>query len=64
MKVLNMLQPKKIKKKKQTRLVIDCRIIANGSWKGDLAYLWDGHPLNYLFVIVDGYDKKPIVDCY
>jgi hypothetical protein len=59
MKELHMLQPKKIKKKKKTCLVIDCPITSNSRWEGDLTYLWDGHQINYLLVIVDGYDKEP-----
>ncbi len=64
MKELKMLQPKKIKKKKYTRLPICCPIASNIRWEGDLSYVWDSNKLNYLFVIVDSYDKEPIGDYY
>lgn len=64
MKELKMLQPKKIKKKKTTRLPICCPIESNARWEGDLTYIFDGGKMNYLFVIVDAYDKEPIGDYY
>lgn len=64
MRTLDMLQPKKIKKQRHARLGISCPIKANVRWEGDLTYVWDGHKLNYLFVIVDAYDKEPIGDYY
>lgn len=64
MKNLDMLQPKKIKKHKHTRLPICCPAASNIRWEGDLTYVWDGVKLNYLFVVVDGYDKEPIGDYY
>ena len=64
MKVLNMLQPKKLKKRKTTRLPISCPIGSDIRWEGDLTYIFDGQRINYLFAIVDAYDKDPIGDCY
>ena len=64
MKALNMLQPKKVKKHKHTRLPVCSPIGPNARWEGDLTYIWDGTKLNYLFAIVDGYDREPIGDCY
>jgi putative transposase len=64
MKALKMLQPKKLKKHKTTRLDISCPITSNVRWEGDLTYVFDGKRINYLFVIVDAFDKEPIGDCY
>lgn len=64
MKELNMLQPKKLKKKKLTRLPITYPLTSNIRWEGGLTYVWDGTKINYLFAIVDGYDKEPIGDYY
>ena len=64
MKALDMLQPKKVKKHKHTRLPICSPIGPNTRWEGDLTYVWDGTKINYLFAIVDGYDREPIGDCY
>jgi len=64
MKKLNMLQPKKIKKKKLTRLAVCCPVSSNIRWEGDLTYVWDGSKINYLFTIIDAYDKEPIGDYY
>jgi len=64
MKELNMLQPKKLKKKKHARLPVSCPLSSNIRWEGDLTYVWDGSKLNYLFAVVDAYDKEPIGDYY
>lgn len=64
MKALKMLQPKKLKKRALTRLAIECPIKSNIRWEGDLSYVWDGSKMNYLFAIVDTYDKEPIGDYY
>jgi len=64
MKELKMLQPKKLKKKKHTRLPISCPVSSNIRWEGDLTYVWDGSKINYLFAVVDAYDKEPIGDYY
>ena len=64
MKALKMLQPRKLKKKKLTRLEISSPIYSNVRWEGDLTYIWDGMKMNYLFVVVDAYDKEPIGDYY
>jgi len=64
MKALKMSQPKKIKKHKTTRLNISCPTGSNIRWEGDLTYVFDGKRLNYLFAIVDTFDKEPIGDCY
>lgn len=64
MKELNMLQPKKIKKKNKKRLEYSCPAGSNIRWEGDLTYVWDGNKMNYLFAIIDAYDKELIGDCY
>ncbi len=64
MKALKMLQPKKLKKRALTRLAIECPTKSNIRWEGDLTYVWDGSHMNYLFAIVDVFDKEPIGDYY
>lgn len=64
MKELKMLQPKKLKKRALTRLAIECPIRSNVRWEGDLTYVWDGNRMNYLFTVMDVYDKEPIGDYY
>ena len=64
MKRLNRLQPRKLKKKRVTRLELSCPTDSNVRWEGDLTYVWDGNKINYLFVIVDTFDKEPIGDYY
>ena len=64
MKKLNMLQPRKLKKKKARRLPGECPIGSNVRWEGDLTYVFDGQRLNYLFVVVDTYDKEILGDQY
>jgi putative transposase len=64
MKAMNRLQPKKIKKKRTNRLEISCPVASNLRWEGDLTYVWDGAKINYLFVILDVFDKEPIGDYY
>jgi transposase InsO family protein len=64
MAVLGRLQPRKLKKKRTNRLIVSCPVKSNIRWEGDLTYVWDGIKLNYLFVIVDAFDKEPIGDYY
>jgi putative transposase len=64
MKALSMLQPRKLKKKATPRLPISCPVGSDVRWEGDLTYIWDGQKTNYLFVIVDAYDKEPMGDYY
>lgn len=64
MKQLDMLQPKKLKKKHLKRLPVCCPTGSNIRWEGDLTYVWDGNKINYLFAIVDAFDKDPIGDYY
>jgi putative transposase len=64
MKVLKMLQPKKLKKHKTKRLPIECPIESNIRWEGDLTYVYDGEQMNYLFCIDDVFDKEVIGDYY
>lgn len=64
MKALNLTQPKKIKKHNKKRLDISNPIQSNVRWEGDLTYVYDGRKTNYLFVIIDVYDKEPIGDYY
>lgn len=64
MKVLNMLQPRKLKKHRTCRLPISCPTGPNIRWEGDLTYVYDGHKTNYLFAFVDTFDKEPVGDYY
>lgn len=64
MKELRMLQPRRLKKRKYTRLPVSCPIGPDIRWEGDLSYVWDGNRSNYLFAVVDTYDKEPIGDYY
>jgi len=64
MKQLAITQPRKLKKRRKNRLDISCPIKSNIRWEGDLTYVFDGSKLNYLFAIVDAYDKEPIGDYY
>lgn len=64
MKKLNILQPIKLKKKKHKRLPIECAIEANVRWETDLTYIYDGSRINYLFTVIDTYDKEIIGDYY
>jgi len=61
---LNRLQPRKLKKSRNPRLDISCPTGSNIRWEGDLTYVWDGNKINYLFVVVDTFDKEPIGDYY
>lgn len=64
MKALNILQPKKLKKHHKKRLEVSCPIGSDIRWEGDLTYVFDGQRNNYLFAIVDAYDKEIIGDEY
>ena len=64
MKVLKMLQPRKLKKHKTKRLPIECPLVSNIRWEGDLTYVYDGQRINYLFSINDAFDKEIIGDHY
>lgn len=64
MKALNLLQPRKLKKHGRRRLNISCAIQSNARWEADLTYVFDGYQTNYLFVVVDTFDKEPIGEHY
>lgn len=64
MKELKLTQPRKLKKHNKKRLDVSCPIRSNIRWEGDLTYVYDGRKTNYLFAIVDTYDKEPIGDYY
>lgn len=64
MKALNLLQPKRLKKRHKPRLEISCPIRSDQRWEADLTYVWDGYRQNYLFAVIDAYDKEPIGDNY
>jgi len=64
MKRMNMLQPRKLKKFHKHRLPITCPIESDSRWEADLTYVFDGRQTNYLFNIIDVYDKEPIGDYY
>jgi len=64
MKELNMLQPRKMKKKNYSRLPMAKPSQSNERWEADLTYVWDGRNVNYLFAVVDGYDREIIGDHY
>lgn len=64
MKQLKLTQPRKLKKHNKKRLEVASPIKSNVRWEGDLTYVFDGRKTNYLFAIVDAYDKEPIGDYY
>lgn len=64
MKQLKLTQPRKFKKHNKKRLEVASPIRTNVRWEGDLTYVFDGRKTNYLFAIVDAYDKEPIGDYY
>lgn len=64
MKELKLTQPRKLKKHNKRRLDVSSPIKSNVRWDGDLTYVFDGSKINYLFTIVDAYDKEPIGDYY
>lgn len=64
MKELNLTQPRKLKKHNTQRLAVSSPVGTNIRWEGYLTYVFDGNKTNYLFVIVDAFDKEPIGDHY
>jgi putative transposase len=64
MKALNKLQPRKLKKKNHPRLPMEMPESVNERWEADLTYVWDGSNTNYLFAVIDAYDKEIIGDRY
>ena len=62
MKELKLTQPRRLKKQHKKRLDISCPVQSNARWEGDLTYVCDGERPDYLFVIIDTYDKEPIGD--
>jgi len=64
MSELHLLQPRKLKKKRYTRLPIECPVGPDIRWEGDLTYVFDGERLNYLFAVADASDKEIIGDHY
>ena len=64
MKELKLTQPRKLKKHNKNRLEVSGPIRSNVRWEGDLTYVFDGRKTNYLFAVVDAYDKEPIGDYY
>jgi putative transposase len=64
MKALNLTQLRKLKKHNKNRLDVSSPIQSNVRWEGDLTYVYDGKKTNYLFVVIDAYDKEPIGDYY
>jgi len=64
MKALKLTQPRKLKKHNKNRLPVSSPIKPNVRWEGDLSYVFDGRKTNYLFVVVDTFDKEPIGDYY
>ncbi len=64
MKELGLTQPRRLKKQNRRRLDLSSPIHPNVRWEGDLTYVFDGNKTNYLFAIVDVFDKEPLGDHY
>lgn len=55
---LKLLQPRKVKGRKYTRPALVVPERSNEYWEEDLTYVWCGSCMNYLFAVIDGYDKE------
>jgi len=55
---LKLLQPRKVKGHKYTRPALVVPKRSNTYWEEDLSYVWCGDRMNYLFAVIDGYDKE------
>ncbi len=57
LRVMQRLQPRKIKGQKWTRPRVVRPTVSNVYWEMDLTYVWCGSRFGYLFAVVDAYDK-------
>jgi putative transposase len=55
---LKLLQPRKVKGRKYTRPVLVVPAHSNEYWEEDLTYVWCGDHMEYLFAVIDGFDKE------
>lgn len=58
MRHLGLLQPRKVKGRSFTRPALVEPACSNTYWEKDLTYVWCGDCNNYLFALIDGYDKE------
>lgn len=58
MRHLKLLQPRKVKGRSFTRPALVEPACSNTYWEEDLTYVWCGDCNNYLFALIDGYDKE------
>ena len=58
MRHLKLLQPRKVKGRKYTRPALVVPERSNQYWEEDLTYVWCGDCMNYLFAVIDGYDRE------
>jgi len=58
MRHLKLLQPRKVKGQKFTRPALVVPTCSNTYWEEDLTYVWCGDCTNYLFALIDGFDKE------
>ena len=58
MRYLKLLQPRKVKGQKFTRPALVVPTCSNTYWEEDLTYVWCGDCTNYLFAVIDGFDKE------
>lgn len=57
LRVMQRLQPRKIKGRRWTRPRVVKPTVSNVYWEMDLTYVWCGSRFGYLFAVVDAYDK-------
>jgi len=58
MRYLGFLQPRKVKGRFFTRPALVEPVCSNTYWEEDLTYVWSGDRNNYLFALIDGFDKE------
>lgn len=58
MRHLGLLQPRRVKGRSFTRPALVEPTCSNTYWEEDLTYVWCGDCNNYLFALIDGYDKE------
>lgn len=57
LRVMQRLQPRRIKGRRWTRPRVVKPTVSNVYWEMDLTYVWCGSCFGYLFAVVDAYDK-------
>jgi putative transposase len=58
MRYLGFLQPRKVRGRFFTRPALVEPVCSNTYWEEDLTYVWSGDRNNYLFALIDGFDKE------